>query len=327
MSWRPTADLHHLKLRSDTLWKIRCFLHDHGLAEVQTPVLSCDTVVDRHLDPIRVPAANLELGRIWADGICRDEFYLQTSPEFAMKRLLAAGSDAIYQICPVFRAGERGDLHNPEFTMVEWYRVGWDFQAGIDFLIALLTDALGLKHVEQLSYQSAFAMFTGVDPFTASQQELVDRATRQLDVGADFSQDRDDWLHLMFDGLVQPHLGRTSPVVITHYPSSQSALARLARVDPRTAERFELFICGVELANGYHELTDPAELLERNRAANQARKADGKGELPEDSRLMEALGSGMPECSGCALGLDRLLMILAGAQRIDQVMAFPIERS
>jgi lysyl-tRNA synthetase class 2 len=352
---------------------LREFFHQRGFLEVETPVLSADVVVDRHLDPLcsvlpddpRRP----EVGR---------RLWLQTSPEFCMKRLLAAGGDsapsAIYQVSRVFRGGERGRLHNPEFTMVEWYRVGDDLAAGITLLSDLCDALLRCGPAEQMSYQDAFRRWVGIDPLTASGGELAGvAANRGVAAPAVLAlDDRDAWLELLFGELVQPNLGSVvgrisnpsyslagplsepqqlterashggnvakpsaegrqlaervahKSAIVYDYPASQAALARTR--EGLVAERFELFVAGVELANGYHELLDPAELRRRSAAANAQRAADGKPCLPEESRLLAAMEHGLPACSGVALGFDRLVMLAVGAQSIDQVIAFPIDRA
>jgi lysyl-tRNA synthetase class 2 len=326
-SWRPTASIQQLQARARLLRDIREFFHSQGFDEVQTPVLGRESVIDRHLDPVRVPTDSLQLPELHDSGQKQDFFFLQTSPEFAMKRLVAAGMQRIYQIGPVFRAGERGDLHNPEFTMVEWYRVGDGLQAGIDLLKQLILSVSAFEACEQCTYQSAFQKFAGCDPLNATLEELQKLAGQSLEVEATFSEDRDDWLNLIFDAFVQPQLGLHKPLVLTHYPASQSALARVDPHDPRTCQRFELFIDGIELANGYHELTDANELASRNSDANRARCQDHGFPLPETTRLLAAMRHGLPECSGCAMGIDRLQMVLTKAAAIDEVLAFPIERS
>lgn len=322
-SWLPTASLPTLELRSELLWRIREFFHERGLAEVQTPVLSHDTVIDRHIDPIRLPAANVFLSS--TDQV---DFVLQTSPEFCMKRLLTAGLTAIYEITSVFRAAERGQFHNPEFTMIEWYRVGDDLQAAVVLLGELVKSALGVESVDVVSYQEVFLASTGVDPLAASMNDLASHAVAlSLGVDNEWSEDRDDWLDLLFSEIVQPRLGSQRPVIVTHYPASQSALALISPEDARVAERFELFAGGIELANGYHELLDADELARRNALALEQRRRDGKPPLNGDSRLLAAMRAGLPACSGCALGFDRLLMVASGAERIDEVLPFPIERA
>lgn len=329
MSWHSSASLETLCFRSRLLQTIRRFFDELGFLEVQTPVLSRDTVVDRHLDPIQV--ASESLGDV---PNYHQSWYLQTSPEFQMKRLVASGLKAIYQIGPAFRAGEAGQLHNPEFTMLEWYRAGDDYAAGVQLLSDLTNfvfeQMLGEEHhVHHTSYQSAWLEHVGIDPLNSSVRELAEWASTQpsLGVAADWSQDKDDWLHLIFDAAVQPQLGKEMPCVLTDYPVSQSALARVSCLDPRVAERFELFIHGVELANGYHELLDASDLELRNANVNQQRIEDGKPELPVHSHLIEAMQAGLPACSGCALGLDRLLMVLLNLETVQEVLPFPWENA
>ena len=321
--WQPTASMQSLRHRAELLWQIRSFFHQRAFAEVQTPILSHDTVIDRHIDPVSLPAGQLGLS-ILGD----KRLYLQTSPEFCMKRLLAAGMSAIYELTSVFRAGERGNYHNPEFTMLEWYRVGDDLHQSVQLLSELVCEVLKMEQVEQLTYQAAFGLFAGCDPLSASPLELANIAVKySLGVDLDWSTDRDDWLNLLFAEVVQPKLGHVLPTIVTHYPASQSALARVSVEDPRTAERYELFVRGVELANGYHELLDAAELERRNQTNLAQRSQDGKLPLPGDSRLLAAMRAGLPACSGCALGFDRLLMVSLGVETIDEVLAFPIERA
>ena len=321
--WTPTALPKNLQLRGRLLWRLREHFHLTGMTEVQTPLLSHDVVIDRHIDPIAVPGVSVQLASLKGK-----ELYLQTSPEFAMKRLLAAGMTHIYQISSVFRAGERGDYHNPEFTMVEWYRVGDDLQAGVDFLARLVAKLLNGPPAMIDTYAAVFLRYASLDPLSCATEDLIELAVASnLGVDRNWSQHRDDWLDLLFSELIQPRLGADAPSIVTHYPASQSALARQSPEDPRTAERFELFIQGVELANGYHELLDARELIERNARVAEERRKDGKAPLPAHSRLLEAMQAGLPACSGCALGFDRLMMLAVGANRIDEVIPFPIERA
>jgi elongation factor P--(R)-beta-lysine ligase len=262
-------------------------------------------------------------------------FFLQTSPEFAMKRLLGAGATAIYQVCKAFRGGgEMGPRHNPEFTMVEWYRAGDDYAAGRKLLSDLAADLLRRGSAEEISYRDAFLRYANVDPHTAaierlleaaSSSKLLDRAdaARFHDAG-----DRDAVLDLLLTQLVEPQLGVGRPAILFDYPTTQSALARIRQEEQfAVAERFELYVDGVELANGYHELLDPAALRERNCRNNAARLADGKPALPEESRLLAAMDHGLPQCSGTALGFDRLVMVASGAKTMDEVIAFPSGRA
>ena len=322
--FRPTANWDMLRRRAELLRRLRRFFEDRGFLEVETPVLSADIVVDRHLDPLAVTLYN-DPRRPLAGAT----YYLQTSPEFAMKRLLACGAEAIFQVTHAFRAAERGPLHNPEFTMVEWYRAGDGLAAGMALLGDLAMHLLERGSAEVLSYREAFLRHAGVDPFDASVSELEAAARDHHLAAADsFAQaDRDAWLELLLAEMVQPHLGRERPAILFDFPASQAALATVRGTDPPVAERFELFVDGVELANGYHELLDAEELAARNQHANRAREADGKQPLPAESRLLQAMRHGLPPCSGTALGFDRLAMVALGASRIDQVIAFPIERA
>ncbi|MHB8903356.1 MAG: EF-P lysine aminoacylase EpmA [Thermoguttaceae bacterium] len=316
--FRPTADWAALRRRADLLRRVRQFFDQRGFLEVETPLLSADTVVDRHLDPLAGPI----------DAAGKKTYWLQTSPEFAMKRLLAAGAEAIYQVAKVFRREESGPLHNPEFTMVEWYRAGQTLAEGIDLLDQLAQAALGRGPARRLTYRQAFLDHAALDPLAAPMHALHAAASR---TGAPpphlHADDRDGWLDWILVEQVQPHLGRDRPLILSDYPASQAALAQVRHEDPPVAERFELYADGVELANGYHELTDPEVLRQRIAASNAARIADGKDPLPAESRLLAAMDAGLPPCTGVALGFDRLVMLAAGAERVDQVMAFPFDRA
>jgi lysyl-tRNA synthetase class 2 len=319
----PSASLERLRLRADLLARTRAFFAKRCFLEVETPLLSADTVVDRHLDPLAVvlpeDPRRPEAGR---------RLWLQTSPEFAMKRLLAAGAEAIYQITRAFRAAEAGPLHNPEFTIVEWYRRGDSMAAGMQLLSDLAEELLGLGPAEQVSYGEAFRLHAGAEAHAATAGELAELARRWgIEVSDTFaSADRDAWLNLLVAHLVEPHLGQTAPTILYDYPASQAALARV-HGDPPVAARFELYVRGVELANGYHELVAAAELRRRNADANRQRAADGKPALPEESRLLAAMERGLPESCGVALGFDRVAMLAAGGDTLAEVIAFPIDRA
>jgi len=334
--FEPTASFDMLRRRADLLKKVRQFFDSRGFLEVETPILSHDAVVDRHLDPLSVT--------LFADPrrpMVGPKLWLQTSPEFGMKRLLAAGATAaagrgspdpaltgIYQITRAFRGGEIGPRHNPEFTMVEWYRVGDDYNAGMQLLDDLAGDILQLGPAERLTYRDAFLRFASIDPLVATQQELCELAAWTSAPNPTLkSKDRDELLDIILLCTVEGNLGQDRPTILHDYPASQSALARIRPGDPPVAERFELYVNGVELANGYHELLDPEILRQRNKTNDQLRVADGKYMLPEDSRLLAAMEHGLPPCSGCALGFDRLVMVATGAKSIQEVMAFPIDRA
>ncbi len=318
--FRPTADWNNLRLRAKLLRCVREFFDSRDFLEVETPILSADTVVDRHLDPFWVE-----------DDVTSRRFWLQTSPEFAMKRLLADGGQAIYQITRAFRRDERGALHNPEFTIVEWYRAGDGLEEGMRILSDLAEDTLGRGPAQPISYREAFVQHAGINPHTAAFEEIERAAGThgiQPPSGLDPS-DRDGWLDLLLVECVEKHLGKSTPAILYNYPATQAALARIREdtTDGPVAERFELYVGGIELANGYHELTDADELRRRNAQVNRQRATDGKPQLPENSRLLAAMDAGLPPSTGVALGFDRLAMIVAGANNIAEVMSFPIDRA
>jgi elongation factor P--(R)-beta-lysine ligase len=324
LNFRPSASWQRLRERGGLLARLRRFFDEQGFCEVETPLLSADVVVDRHLDPIAVTLPDDPrrpgLGR---------PMWLQTSPEFAMKRLLAAGAEAIYQISRSFRGGESGRLHNPEFTIVEWYRTGDGLSEAMRLLSSVAELFFERGPAETISYADAFRAALSIDPIQASLTELANAARRS---GTAIPQsmpadDRDAWLDLLMAECVQPGLGAARPVIVYDYPASQAALARLKPGEPELAERFELFFHGVELANGYVELLDPAVLRARAAEANRHRLADGRPALPEENRLLEAMESGLPACAGVALGFDRAVMLAMGANSIAEVMAFPIDRA
>jgi lysyl-tRNA synthetase class 2 len=322
--FRPTAALSVLAKRHALLKRLRLFFDDRGFVEVDTPLLSRDSVVDLNIDPLKVT--------LFSDPTQPDvgqTLWLQTSPEFAMKRLLAAGAERIYQITHAFRGGEQGDRHNPEFTMVEWYRVGDGLREGMELLGDLTREMLSVPAVDLCTYRDAFVRHAGVDPHRASIGDLRHAAlARGIDVPRSMADSsRDGWLNLLLAEFVEPQLGTQRPLILFDYPASQAALARVREDDPPVAERFELYYRGVELANGYHELLDSQMLEKRNREANDQRVACGKYRLPEESRLLDAMRHGLPRCAGVALGFDRLLMAVVGAQHIHEVMPFPIDRA
>lgn len=290
--------------------------------EVETPVLAPAAGTDPAIEPLR----SCFTGPGHAHGL---DLYLQTSPEYHMKRLLAGGSGPIYQISRAFRDGEAGRRHNPEFTLLEWYRPGFDHGALMDEVAALVMVVLGrTMPVARRSYQSLFGQYIGIDPLTCDTKDLS-RWAREQDVpGADALQlDRDGWLDLLLTTCIEPNLGRDELTFVTHYPASQAVLARLNPEDPRTAARFELYLDGLELANGFWELSDPDEQRGRFEVDRAARAAAGQPDIALDEAFLHALIAGLPDCAGVALGLDRLLMCRLGASDIDQVMAFSLLRA
>ncbi len=323
----PTAKWEMLKLRAELLRRLRRFFEDRGFVEVETPLLSHDSVVDLHIDPI--PVSLFEDPRAPHTG---QRMWLQSSPEFGMKRLLAAGADKIFQVTKAFRAAERGARHNPEFTIVEWYRLGDNLEQGVDLLAELACKMLPAQQVERISYATAFHRHLGINPHIATVTELSNRAVALGGRPPDsLGETRDEWLNFLLATYVEPKLGVDRPTILFDYPASQAALARTRRVDGEpgyeVAERFELYVEGVELANGYHELVDAQALRDRNRVANTQRAADGRYTVPEESRLLAAMDQGLPPCAGVALGFDRLVMIVSGARDIREVIPFPIDRA
>ncbi len=325
--WRPTASLEVLKLRARMLERIRAFFSERGVLEVETPILSRAATTD----PALASLATRYTGPLFPHG---QTFYLHTSPEFPMKRLLAAGCGSIYQICKVFRDGESGRLHNPEFTMIEWYRVGFDHHRLMDetgeLVMQLLTPALSLQPPEKLTYREAFMRYAGLDPHAAAAQECTRAAERhRIDVPRDLLAHNDlaIWRDLLLTHIVEPNLGRGRLTFLYDYPASQASLARVRPGDPPVASRFELYLNGVELANGFHELADADEQRTRFERQQQDRAVAGLPAVPPDTRLLDALARGLPDCAGIALGFDRLVMLASGARSIAEVMAFPIDRA
>jgi lysyl-tRNA synthetase class 2 len=322
-----------LRLRAAMLTRLRAFFAEGGFLEVETPSLDSEIIPELHIEPFAAMAPNSsrELTACRSGGADSPGLlWLQASPELHMKRLLAEGLPAIYQVTRSFRSGERGQLHNPEFTMVEWYRAGDDMQAGMDLLDSLCQLVAVAPPATRTTYRAAFQRHAGVDPHAATCGELARAATR-LNVSIPDGlrqEDRDEWLNLLLASVVEPQLGKDAPEILYDYPATQSALATtVVRADgTQVAERFELYWRGVELANGYRELTDAAALGERLTAVNAARVADGRQTLPLPERLLSAMKSpGLPACSGCALGFDRLAMLAASCTSIDSVMTFPGE--
>lgn len=317
--WQPGAALAVLRQRAALTAQIRHFFAEREVWEVDTPLLARYSVTDPHMAVLS------------ADNPCGDSppYYLQTSPEYAMKRLLAAGSGAIYQICKAFRQAERGSRHNPEFTMLEWYRPGFDHQQLMDEVEALVSRVLALTTAfDRLSYRQLFQQHLAIDPHQLDCRQLAAIANDLLDVQM-HSDHKADWLNLLLAEIIEPALGAARPVFVYDYPADQAALARIG-VDASgtaVAQRFELYSQGVELANGYHELTDARQLQQRFEQDRQQRQQAGCEALASDEYLLAAMRAGLPPCAGVALGLDRLMMLAAGAERIDEVVAFTSERA
>ena len=318
----PTPpSLKRLRERAELLRDLRQFFDVRGFLEVQPPCLSRDCVIDPYIDPVSVAADSLQLS-----SVANDEFFLQTSPEAAMKRLLAAGAPSIYSLGPVFRAGERGAQHDVEFTMLEWYDVGADADAGIELLGTLATEVLHAPRYQVRSYVELFLAEAGFDPIDAPLSVLCNKA-KQIDesLATALASDRDGLLDLILTAGIQPRLGVESPVIVRDYPLSQAALAKQSNRDERCAARFELFVSGVEIANGYDELRDPEVMLQRFERCNAKRIAEGRRRLSANIPLVSAMRDGIPPCSGVAMGVDRLLMVRTGDDDISDVMPFCID--
>jgi lysyl-tRNA synthetase class 2 len=305
------------------LAQIRRFFAERSVLEVETPLLSHSIGTDPQLEFFTAEYCASPL---------RQTLFLQTSPEFAMKRLLAAGSGSIYQIGKAFRNGESGRFHNPEFTMLEWYRVGFTLPQLMDEisdLIGGLFSGHSLQETQRVSYQDIFSSFTGLDPLVFSYQDYCAFARDcQLPEAVGIcGHDHAMWLDFIFSHKVQPHLGSNALCMVYGYPACQSSLARINEQCPLTTDRVELFINGIELGNGYYELADAEE---QNRRFDNELAIRHQQKLPvsvKDKRLISALESGFPECSGVAIGLDRLLMLLSGSPSIEDVLSFPIHRA
>lgn len=322
-TWRPCATPAVLRLRAALRGRVRAFFDATGALEVDTPALSAAAPADPALEPLATRVA----ARPGAP--C----FLQTSPEFPMKRLLAAGVGDCWQLARVFRDGERGRWHNPEFDLLEWYRVGWDHHELMDEVEALVTATLQAERAvlpaARWTYADAFRRFAGIDPLADDTGALRDAAARAGlgPVAGLADDDRDGWLHRLLADVVAPAFPGERPTFLYDWPASQAALARLDADDARVAQRFELYWGPLELANGFHELGDAGEQRARFDADNARRRVRGLAERPVDERLLAALAAGLPDCAGVALGFDRLVMVAAGAGHIDEVLAFPFERA
>ena len=397
-SWRPTASRATLEKRATLLARARRFFQDGGVLEVDTPMVVNAPVTDVHIHSARVDlCAPVPAGR-QSERVADPppSFFLHTSPEYAMKRLLAAGSGDIYQICHVVRGLERGRLHNAEFTLIEWYRLGFtldDLMSEVDALVRALLGPVATAHTsERLTYREVFLRELQLDPLSATLSELQTAADKlgftantppssnppsetppagtsppgtpssgtspegtsprgTSSSGTALSETappgshpsetapsgatntaaptihRDELLDFLMGAIIGPRLGRNALTFVHAYPASQAALARLDPQDPRTAQRFELYCEGVELANGFHELSSPAEQRTRFTHDLNERRRLGLPTHPPDEFLLAALEAGLPDCSGVALGFDRTLMLATGSQTIDEVLPFPTERA
>jgi lysyl-tRNA synthetase class 2 len=314
--WQPNAAIATLEARAALYQEIRQYFTNGGVLEVETPLLCSSGITDPFIEPLIVETGNS----------VSQPRYLQTSPEYAMKRLLAAGSGPIYQIARAFRDGEVGRRHNPEFTLLEWYQPGFDHHQLMDQVADLVGTVLSRSGYEKLSYRQLFLEVLGLDPFTCEVAELEAGVRAVTDPGA-LRGNRDCWLNLLLTHEIEPSLRGRGMIFVYDYPASQAALARVERVEGiNLARRFELYVDGLELANGYFELTDAGEQRSRFERDNEQRTLDGAAPRPLDEKLLAAMAVGMPDCSGVAVGLDRLLMLRECLGDISQTLSFSWDR-
>lgn len=316
-NWQPNCTIAALQLRARVLADIRAFFAEREVLEVETPILSSAIGTDPNLYFFHTHYDAPPL---------KQRLFLQTSPEFAMKRLLAAGSGSIYQLCKCFRNGEAGRFHNPEFTMLEWYRIGFDLSQLMTETAELLQSLFLGFDVKRVSYQTIFQQYTHLDPLTFDYTAYCSYATKHgLNEAIMLCEHSHAlWLDYLFSFVIQPQLTGDIIWLIYGYPACQSSLAKLNAQDARLTERVEVFIQGVELGNGYHELQNPSEQAARFEQEIAFRQQQGLADVVKDERLLAALASGLPDCSGIAIGVDRLLMLLSGAESIDQVLSFSL---
>lgn len=299
-----------LRDRSDMFRAVRGFFDERGVIEVDCPLISSSASVDAHIDLIPIRDAQDQTR------------YLHSSPEYGMKRLLADGIGDIYQLAHVFRQGEYGQRHNPEFMMAEWYRLNFAFEEMIEETLDFIRVFLGPLSGSVISYREAINKFTGIDYVTASIDEIVHFLKDDLYEGAE-KEGKDALLNILLPIYVEPHLGQGELTALAYYPATQAALAKTRTVNEEgVAERFEIYYRGVELANGYHELADPQEQRQRLLEANQERLRLGKQAYPIDEHFLKALEKGLPSCCGVAVGVDRLMLLRHGKTRLSEVIPF-----
>lgn len=326
MQWKPTASLSNLKKRALIIQQIRRFFINRNLLEVETPNLSQSGVTDEHLFCFKTHfvGADIDAKTKTYKGV---PLYLQTSPEFHMKRLLSAGSGSIFQIAKAFRNEESGRFHNPEFTLLEWYQVDFDHHTLMNEMDELLQLTLKIEQAKRCTYQDAFLSILSVDPLTDSLDELK-KSGEHLNLGRVLQgeSDRDTVLQLLFCFAIEPVIANKRPCFIYNFPASQAALARISPDDSRVAERFEVYYKGIELANGFHELSDAKEQLKRFEQDNQKRQQKNLPEMPIDMTFIDSLPH-LPNCAGVALGIDRLIMLALNVDHIDEVLSFTIKNA
>ena len=322
-NWQPTAEIEKLKRRAQYLADVRSFFAERDVWEVETPILSQAAPTAPYLDSFTTNYSPI-------GSQSTQTYYLQTSPEFAMKRLLAAGSGSIYQIAKVFRNGEQGKLHSPEFTMLEWYRTELTLNQLMDEVNTLLQQVFNVKPISRLSYRGLFEFYLKINVFNCSDDTIKHHALERIKgLPVDLDLDRDGWLELLMSHIIEPRLAAMNwPLFVYDFPASQAQLAKIKtdKFGNDVADRFELYIGGVEIANGYNELLDADELRKRFESDNQQRQQQNKPEIPIDENLLAAMKSGLPECSGVALGLDRLMMLVLEQRSIQAVQIYSFDK-
>ncbi|WWO97155.1 MAG: elongation factor P--(R)-beta-lysine ligase [Candidatus Dasytiphilus stammeri] len=319
-TWKPNASIINLVKRADIISSIRKFFSDRNILEVDTPSLSQSTVSDVYIDSFQTT--------FWKPGgQKKQQLYLITSPEYHMKRLLVAGIGPIYQICHCFRNREFGSIHNPEFTMLEWYQPKYNIYKLMNEVNDLLHKILNCGIAEKISYQNLFIKYFNIDPLLAEKKDLQKIVKLlSLDLHNWINESNDTLLQLLLSHLVSSIIGFKQPIFIYNFPISQASLATINVDDPRVAERFELYYQGIELANGFNELTDSIEHCRRFENNNNIRTLIGKQKQPIDNNLITAIKQGLPFCSGVALGVDRLIMIALKMKKLSKVIAFSVDR-
>lgn len=325
MSWQSTLSWENAQKRAKILKKVRQFFTQRNVLEVETPALSQGTITDAYLDAFQCAYDFLpenEQGK-------NEVLYLQTSPEFHMKRLLASGYGSIFQIAKAFRHEGYGRFHNPEFTMLEWYRIGFNHFELMAEVSELLIDILHCEQPTKITYQTLFQQITSIDPLIASREDLllIIRKNNKMSDWLIETDDIDVLLQFIFSEIIEPHIGIKAPCFVYNFPCSQASLAKISIEDSRVAERFECYYQGIELVNGFHELTNATQQLQRFEQDNQKRLAQNLPMRHIDQSFINALQHGLPECAGVALGIDRLVMLALKLPHIDQVQTFPIERA
>jgi lysyl-tRNA synthetase class 2 len=322
MLWQSKISWEVAQQRAKITQEIRSFFYARHIIEVETPLISRGTVTDVYLDSFACKYNYLNKQRL-SDAT---EMYLQTSPEFSMKRLLASGYGSIFQICKAFRHEEHGKHHNPEFTILEWYRLNYNHFQLMDEVDEFLQCIMHCESGERLTYQQAFQQHLNIDPLECTSTKLK-KILSDNNISGDWindEQDIDVLLQVLFSECIETKIGNERPCFIYNYPKNQSSLAKISKNDPRVAERFECYYKGVELANGFNELTNSSEQQHRFESDNQKRKLLGKEMKSLDKLFLNALEQGLPECSGVAVGIDRLIMLALNKPNIASIMTFNI---